>query len=402
LSLLAVAGYSLAVNRRAVGFGQGIAMNGSIFLNKKVFGAAVVVLLAGAAVLVWIERIPLLTSYYVHNLANASEADQAVWVNRLAGLGEPAMSDVLDCLNDASPQCCCNARAALEKLTSDWGAGDPRTVALALRCGREFQHMSPAGQRNVMDLAVGWFAAPAADSGNAAALVPPCSRLLAEAVDSKDADVQEHALELCAVLARQPQGNESLSSARDLVRTCLSSARASVRMRAVQLTTHPGMDLGENVVLRLTDSEVQVRRAAVLALSRNDAVLEDVLFPCLHDSDAEVRTEAADALRDRGRTPQQISLARLYSSPNPSERNKVFQVLLRTPDLDLNLWLQLLSHNASWSVRSNTLSAMALANPDAMRPRVEEMAEQDPQDTVRDLARMWLKDPGAFRPKFPD
>jgi hypothetical protein len=377
-------------------------MNGSIVLNKRALGAAVVVLLAGAAILVWIERIPLLTAYYVHNLANASEADQAVWANRVAGLGEPAMSDVLDCLNEASPQCCCNARAAMEKLTGDWGPGDPRTVALALRCGREFQHMSPAGQRNVLELAVGWFAAPAADSSGAAVLVPPCSRLLAEAVDCKDADVQEHALELSTVLARQPQGNESLSSARDLVRTCLSSARASVRVRAVQLTIHPGMDLGENVVPRLTDPEVEVRRAAVLALSRNDTVLDDVLFPCLHDIDTEVRTAATEALRDRGRTPQQISLARLYSSPDPGERNKVFQILLRTPDLDLNLWLQLLSHNASWSVRSNALSAMALANPDAMRARVVEMAEQDPQDTVRELARMWLKDPDVFRPKFPD
>ncbi len=201
-------------------------MNASCFLNKKVLGALVLVLLLGAAGLVWMERTPLLAWYYVRNLARAGEADRDVWAERVAGLGEPALSDVLDCLNEPSPQCCANARAALQKLTAAWGAGDARTIALALRCGREFQHMSPPGQQSVLELAAGWFTARPDDGGNVAGLVPPCSRLLAEAGATKDSEVQARALDLCDVLTRQPQGNEALSSARELVRACLKSRRS--------------------------------------------------------------------------------------------------------------------------------------------------------------------------------
>ena len=165
-------------------------MNGSSFLNKKVLGAFVLVLLLGAGGLAWMERTPLLACYCVHNLARAKEADRAVWVNRVVSIGEPTLGDLLDCLNDPADDCCGNAHAALEKLTAEWGPGDARTVSLALRCGREFPHMSAAGRRNVLELAVGWFPPTPNEGSNTAGLVPPCSRLLAEAVATKDAVVQ--------------------------------------------------------------------------------------------------------------------------------------------------------------------------------------------------------------------
>jgi hypothetical protein len=381
-------------------------MTGSSFLNKKVLGALFFVLLMGAAALVWVERTPLLSWYYVHNLAKAKEADRGVWVERVAGLGEPALGDLLECLNDPSPECCDNARAALEKLTAQWGPGDTRTISLALRCGREFQRMSPDGQRNVLELAAGWFAQGPQDAGTTAGLVPPGARLLAEAVVTKNADVQAHALELCGVLTRHPQGNEALSSARELVRVCLASDKPEVRVRAVQLTLQPGMDLAEQVVPLLADPAVEVRRAAILAVGpgcpANDGVVEDVLFPSLHDSDAEVRALCDKALRSRGCTPQQVKLAWQMTHPAAAERNKVFVVLLRARDFDPSRLLNQLSQDPAESVRSNALSFMAMWNPEAMRPIVAKMADHDSADTVKDLAKKWLENSRTFVPGYPD
>jgi hypothetical protein len=343
-----------------------------------------------------------LACYYVHNLAKADDADRGVWVERVVGLGEPALGDLLECLTDPSPQCCANVRVALEKLSAQWGNGDTRTVSLALRCGREFQRMSPAGRRNVLELAAGWFKQSSVEAGSPAGLVPPCARLLAEAVAAKDAELQAPALELCAVLHKQPQGHEALSAARELVRVCLTSEKPEVRLRAVQLTLQPGMDLAEQVVPLLADPAVEVRRSAMLAVGpacpANDGILEDVLYPSLHDSDEEVRVLCDKALRSRGRSPQQIKLAWQVTHPAATERNKVFNVLLHARNLDPTSLLDQLSRDPAESVRSNALSAMAMWNPDAMRVRVAQMAEHDPADTVKDLARKWLDNPRTFIP----
>jgi hypothetical protein len=406
LSGFLAADYDLAVTRRSARFGQGIAMNGSSFLNKKVLGAFVLVLMLGAAALVWVERMPLLAWYYVHKLAKADEADRGVWVDRVAGLGEPALGDLFECLNDASSECCANARLALEKLTARWGNGDTRTISLALRCGREFPRMSPAGRRNVLELAAGWFKQGPPEAGSTAGLVPPGARLLAEAAATKDTDVQTHALELCGVLTRQPQASEALSSARELVRVCLASDKPEVRVRAVQLTLEPGMDLSEEVVSLLADPAVEVRRAAMLAVGpscpANDGIVADALMPNLHDSDEEVRALCDKALRSRNLTPKQIKLAWQLYHPDPAERNKVFHVLFRSRELDPTRLLDQLSHDPAESVRSNALSAMAMWNPEAMRQVVVKMAEQDPAETVRDLAKKWLDNPRTFIPGCPD
>lgn len=369
-------------------------MNGSSFLNKKVLGAFVLVLLLGVGGLAWMERTPLLACYCVHNLARAKEADRAVWVNRVVSIGEPALGDLLDCLNDPADDGCGNARAALEKLTAEWGPGNARTVSLALRCGREFPHMSAAGRRNVLELAVGWFPPTPNEGSNAAGLVPPCSRLLAEAVATKDAAVQAHALELCSALTRQPEGKEARSSARELVRACLTSEQPVVRVRAVQLTLQPGMDLADQVVPLLGDAVAEVRRAALLAVGpacpANEGVLEDVLLPSLHDADAEVRRLCEDALRSRGLTPQKIKLGRLLTHPNPVERSKVFDLLEDAPELDLNVWLLQLSRDASPNIRVAAIRVMSERLNAPPHERIREMAKSDPSASVAWVAQCYL------------
>ncbi len=116
---------------------------------------------------------------------------------------------MFDCLTQPDARVCGNARAALERLTHSWGEDDARTAELALRLAREFSRFSPAGQRQVLDLAVGWFAEP---DGRAASLVSACSRLVGAAANTTDADVQTSTLELGGILLGQPNGDEALRS----------------------------------------------------------------------------------------------------------------------------------------------------------------------------------------------
>ncbi len=162
----------------------------------------------------------------------------------------------------------------------------------------------------------------------------------------------------------------------------------------------PGLDLSEQVVTLLSDPAVEVRRAALLAVRlAKDTVLEDALLPCLHDPDPEVRRLCEEALRFRGRTPQQIKLGRLLTDPSPAQRRKVLLLLPSMPELDPILWLQKMSRDAEGSVRINTLTPMALY-PEALRPRVEEMSRQDPKETVRQQAKVWLENPRIFLPDY--
>lgn len=387
------------------------------WLNKKWIAAVgVVVLLLLVGGVAFVERTALLSWYYVRHLAKADETSQAAWVERVAGLGEDAVPDLLACLTNADPAVCRNARAALARLARQWSVGDSRTVALAMRCGRDFNRYSAAGQQNVLDLAADWFRDADADAPPAPGLLVAGVRFLAEATASTDGTTQERALELCAVLLAQPrtvgdhrndgetaeprtappQGTEALSAARDLVRVCLASPSASLRVRAVQLALHPGMDLYEEVAALLNDPSTEVRRKAILAVGPADnEVLDDALLPSLHDDDPEVRQLCRKALESRGRTPPQIRLGFLLTAKNPVVRVQVVDFFHTVPDVDPSLWLTRLSHDPSPAIRAAAVRAMSrfCANDRGLAERLDEMARTDPSATVCLLAKYYLENP---------
>src|SRR5207253_2969127 len=115
--------------------------------SKKCLGALglVAVLLTGLGV-AWLERTPILAWYYVRSLSHASEGDRERWAQRVAGLGEPAIPGLLDCLGQDEAEVCANGQAALARLASSWGAEDARSVDLAMRLARAFPRLSPHGQ----------------------------------------------------------------------------------------------------------------------------------------------------------------------------------------------------------------------------------------------------------------
>jgi hypothetical protein len=392
----ALACYSSSTTVSIKDLGQGSTMVRFSWLNKKVIAAVAVVLLLFLGGVAFRERTALLSWYYVRGLAKADESNQAVWVERVASLGEDAVPNLLNCLTDADPTTCRNARAALARLSQQWGLGDSRTVALAMRCGRDFNHFSAPGQQNVLDLAADWFRAATTDAPPAQGLLAACVRFLTEAAGSADDNTQERALELCAVLLGQPQGTEALSAGRDLVRACLSSESASTRVRAVQLALLSGMDLFEQVTALLGDPAAEVRRAAILAVGpAENVVLDDALLPSLHDDDPEVRHLCTEALESRGRTPRQIHLGFLLTAKDPVVRVQVVDYLRKVPDVDPARWLTRISHDESPAIRAaaaRAISRLSLSDR-SLAERLDEMARTDPSATVCLLAKYYLENP---------
>jgi hypothetical protein len=366
--------------------------------GRKFLGALMLVFVLGCAGVAWMERTTLLSWFYIRGLARAAESDRAGWVEKVANLGETALPGLLDCLTQSDAQVCGNARAALERLTQCWGCGDPRTRELALKLSREFAQFSPAGQRQTLDLAAGWFA----QTGENGDLVPACARLVGEAAGATDTDVQAAALDLCGVLLTQPNGDEALRPGQDLVRNALHSPTVDNRLRAVRLALHPGMDMLEQVVTLLGDESSAVRQAALLAVGpARDVIHDDQLLPCLHDPDPEVRRLCEVALGGRGLRPEYLELGRLLTDPHPTKRLQVLDYLQGSTELDPGLWLRRLSHDPSPSVRVAAMRAMTQQTFVDLSDRIDQMARTDPSPTVCQLAQFYLNCPRPSPTSLP-
>jgi hypothetical protein len=365
-------------------------MAGRGIWNRKFLGGLMLIFALGCAGVAWCERSTLLSWFYVHQLARASEGDRERWARRVAGLGESALPGLFDCLTQSDARVCANARAALDQMTQTWGPGDARTVELATRLSREFAQFSPAGQRQALELAAGWFAEARPDG-----LVSACGHLVGEAAGASNADVQAGALDLCGVLLSQPNENKPLQPAQELVRAALHADTVDNRLRAIRLSLYPGMsDLLEQVVSLLGDESSLVRRAALLAVGpAREVIHDDQLLPCLHDPDLEVRRLCEVALGGRGLRPEYLELGRLLTDPHPATRLRVLDRLHGSTELDPGLWLRRLSHDPSPSVRVAAMRAMTQQSFADLSERIDQMARTDPSPTVSQLAQYYLNSP---------
>lgn len=354
-------------------------------------GMVLLVLLVGAGV-AWMERVSLRTWWVLRGLRQAGPTQRDRWVERVADLGEPAVEGLLDCLCEGDEGVCDNAVAALDHLAHTWGAGDPRTADLAARQARAFSRLCPHGQALLLRQTAGWFSEEPPSTG----LVAACSRLLAEAAEGGD-DAVEAGLELAGRLLRQPNTSEALRSAREVARAGLRSPRTGNRLAAVRLSLLPGLDLLDQVAALLSDADVRVRRAALLAVGPADQVVRDEgLLPSLHDPDSEVRRLAGEALRGRGLRPEHLRLGWLLTHPHPRVRLDVLDHIGRDNDLDPGLWLRRLSHDSSPHVRFAALRVMSEQSLIDLSDRIDQMAQSDPDPSVAQAARFYLsRRPGA-------
>jgi hypothetical protein len=366
----------------------------------RVLGGLVLAVLLGGSALLWMERDPLRAWLYVRNLSAANDdGARQRWAGYVADLGEPAVPGLCACLHQDDPNVCHNAQVGLAALADHWGRGDARSATLLQTLAREYKDFSLQGQRQTLDLATRWFsgedASPTEDP-----LVPAGARLLAETTAVTDPEVHAAALNLAAVL--RSRGPVALAAARDLVSVSLRASTPALRARAIQLTLPdkdhqvPDMDLQVQVANLLVDSDVEVRRNAIVAVGgeENTKVLTETLLPCLRDPDPEVRQQCQKGLTSRGLSPAHIRLAYVLTDPDPRERLKVLDLIQDRDMQDLvdpADWLRRLSHDPAPSVRAAAARVMADYRATDMTDRLAQMARSDPMDSVRRLAEYYLR-----------
>lgn len=306
-------------------------------------------LLAGLAA--W-QRHFLLTQYHLYKLDRAGDTDRDCHIDALCRLGEAAIPGLLDRLQRDEAFVTSAVAPALTRLGQSWPADDPRRARLAEQLANRYAAFSPSGQACALDL------------------VP----------------------ELI------PAGDAARTACRELTRLGLGHTAAEQRIAAVRLALRQDIGHLEAVKPLLNDPAAEVRRAALLAVGPHAAVVpDDDLIHWLHDADAEVRRLCRTALRSRGLRERDVEMGRLLTSPDPLERMKLFRELDEDTDVDVGVWLARLSQDPVPAVRAAAARHAAERQVESFGERLRAMAETDPDETIRQLARTFLEQAGQPR-----
>jgi HEAT repeat protein len=358
--------------------------------RKKSIAAVVLLLVVAFAGVIWLQRGQLLAWYYAYRLARADEPNRSAWVDRTAALGEKAVPSLVSCLASKEDRVCSNARAALIRLTERWAAEDPRRALLTERLASSFVKSSISGQESALEIGTSLF-------GQIGSKPPPeqlvlaITHLLVEAAAVPNHDVRRQAMTLIKGLLDEAASRETAGTFREFVRACLRDQDPEIRIAAIQLIGHGDMNLLDQVVALLNDPVAQVRQAGLFAVgSAAGVIATDDLLHWLHDPDAQVRRTCEAALRGRGLRDEHIHLGKLMTAADAQTRLQVLDCLRRTSELEPGVWLRRLSHDPVSAVRAAAVRAAAEQKVVDLTDRLEQIAQNDPSPTVRQLARYYL------------
>ncbi len=315
-------------------------------MRKKLIAAAIVLVIAlGAGG--WLLRGSILARYHVGRL----DSDEAA-IERVAAVGEPAVPRLLELLRQdtaATPR----AGKSLARMLEQCPRGDPRCVAIASRIADSFGDFSPAGKQVALQIAES---------------LPACG-------------------------ARE--------AAAAIIRAALKDGSAPSQDQAILIAVRPEFNLSADVVPLLSDRKPEIRRSALLAVGTlKEVVSDEDLLPSLHDPDADVRGLCEATLRGRGLRDKDIQLGKLVTDPSPLKRLEVLLHLPVDAELDPRLWVQKLCQDPSPLVRASAARfAMEPGSPQdsKLTDRVREMAQHDPDGTVRQIAEFLIQSQQAER-----
>jgi len=357
--------------------------------KRRFLGWGATLVVAAALAVFWFAGTPLLTWYYLHGLTHADEADREGWVKRLVALDFEAVPGLLDCLKGDDERGCENVAAALTALIDAWPPQDPRRAELALRLESAYARCSPPGQRAALDVAGLFLKGDPPE--RSADLLAALQRLLTASARAAEPGHRPRALALAALLLPRTPKDTDWEVYRQLARFGLKDGEAPNRHRAARLTLHPAVRadqrLLQDVLPLVRDPSPLVRRVALLSVgSEEELISEDDLLPLLHDADDEVRRLCEAALRGRGLKETHIQLGRLLTDPRARVRLDVLQHLHEADDLHPEVWLQRLSQDRAAAVRAGAIR-YAFDTAIDLGERLRQMAESDPDETVRQNAR---------------
>jgi HEAT repeat protein len=347
-------------------------------------------LLAGIG---WVERAPLCIWYSAHRLVHATDSDRQTCVERVAAFDRGALPKLIDCLRGADRQACANVRAGILGIAERWPPADSRRAYLAMSLAQQFATLGDPGQETALEIQGVLLQTRQSGSPNAD-LLPALTRMLAQTARGTARAIHTLALRIALGLSSRAAQPDLLRACRDLTRTCLGDQAAENRIQAIDLAAQPEIGLLEAVVPLLNDPVPQVRRSAMLAVGSASTVINtDDLLPCLHDPDPQVRILCEKALRSRGLREAHVKLGRLMTDSRPGVRLQVLDLLREVNDLEPGVWLRRLSHDPTPAVRAAAVRAAAdqtLLKMTNLTDRLEQMAQNDPCPSVRQLAQYYL------------
>ncbi len=302
-----------------------------------------VLAVGGYAALNWND---ISARYAAHRLRTAgTDDDRALWAAKLVALGDAGMPEVVAVLKGEDPAWCTSTVAAIRGHLDALTPADPRFTGCCRPLVQAIPGLSPTGADAALDLVPDFLKCPDPDA---------------------------------------------VQRSKDLVKTMLVGKSADGRVRAVRLALRPDVRMTAEVAPLLDDPSPEVRRAAILAVgppSDESPVEDEALFRCLHDADPEVRNLCESALQARGLSPEQLTLARKLSDPEPSERLRLLLDLRWPGDAvrDPGPWLERLSRDADPAVRAGALR-VAFECHVSFGAWATRLADGDPDPTVRRLA----------------
>jgi hypothetical protein len=342
------------------------------------------VAVAVAAAVGWFQGSTILGWYYVRNLVQARDAAGVEqWQARVHGLGRAGLPPLLAGLRQSDPQACGNIGRALREFPGDPVPAEELANALA----DAFPGFSGPGQQAALETLLDFVR-------RSEPVVPAVARMLNGAAQTTDGEVHACALKLAEAVADGPDVRQLREPCRELVQACARDENVTNGIIAIRLSQRPGLDLLDQVVPQLQAPKPEVRQAALLALGPAPEVLAtDDLLQWLHDPDPGVRQLCETALRGRGLPDLHIQMGRFLTDSRPANRLQVLDLLRRAADLEPGVWIRRLSHDRAPAVRAAAVRAAAEQPFVDLSDRLEQMAQDDPSPTVRQLARYYLKSP---------
>ena len=130
-----------------------------------------------------------------------------------------------------------------------------------------------------------------------------------------------------------------------------------------------------------------VRYRTLMTFANRPSLLSvDAVLKRLHDSEPGTPELAEIILKGRGLTKEQIFLGRQMYDPHPEIRASVIPLIKDRTDIDTEVWLLQLSHDADEIVRAKAAEALVDRESPDVDKRLREMALSDTSATVRAAA----------------
>lgn len=386
---------------------------GPLMLIGTVGGAAIVLLGAFAFVL-WDQ---MLVHYHVGRMVQSEEASESArWLHERHHLALPA---VLPKLSQEDATVCQRCGSFLQEVLAEHhDPTDPEDSHLCLLMAtmlhEQYRNYSVSGCMVAVDLAFEILEQQLSKwSPNVPTALESAGELVLTGLSDMNPAIRQHTLtRLREIWTWNGVDDVSWSLVNEWKRECYMQAvrelhdkSAEVKKAAVNAIVQAPFHEGDaEIVELLAEQEPELRRAALLALARAsmegrestaDSLMASqkmklLLIDFLHDPDEAVQDAARRMLLRSGVSNAEIHLAKMIKDPQPAERAKVPALAFSVPDIDPVVWVMELADDPSAAVRIAVARAAANSNRLELRAQLAQMANSDPDPTVRQMSQELL------------